>query len=64
VTKRTTTEIGRGEAVAPRLLLAGSDTKAYANVLTKVVGAWESLFQLGPLIYGWREGYSAPGEER
>ncbi len=63
VTKRTTVETGSGEAAVPRLLLAGSDAKAFANALTGVVGAWESLLQHCPYLYGWRERDDAPDEQ-
>jgi hypothetical protein len=56
VTKRTTLETPRGESASSRLTLAGSDAKAYANILPSLVGAWEGLLQRAPSIYNWREG--------
>ena len=55
VTKRTTVETREGGAAEPRLALAGSDAKAYANVLPELVGGWESLLQRAPSVYMWRE---------
>lgn len=56
VTKRTTIETRKGEVPEQRLTLAGSEAKAYANVLPDLVGAWESLLQLAPSLYRWRDG--------
>jgi hypothetical protein len=55
VTKRTIVTIQEGHAAEPRLELAGSDAKVYANVLHDVVGAWESTLQQAPSIYRWPE---------
>jgi hypothetical protein len=55
VTKRTTLENRPGEAASPRLVLAGSDRKAYERAVTNVIGAWESLLQIAPSLYGWRK---------
>lgn len=55
VTKRTTVTVLEGQAAEPRLTLAGSDAKAYANVLHDIVGAWESTLQQAPAIYAWPE---------
>lgn len=55
VTRRTTIEIAEGEAARPRLTLAGSDAKAYANVLPEVVGAWEGLLRDAAIHFGWNE---------
>lgn len=55
VTKRTTIEAPKDATAQPRLTLAGSDSKAYANVLPEVIGAWEGLMREVPLIYNWRE---------
>jgi hypothetical protein len=55
VTKRTTIDNAPNASASPRLILAGSDRKAYEGVVTEVVGAWESLLQLSPSLYGWRE---------
>jgi len=41
VTKRTVVETVPGSAASPRMSLAGSDAKSYANLLTEVVGGWE-----------------------
>ena len=55
MTKRTTVEIRAGQVAEPRLMLAGSDAKAYENLLPDIVGAWESLLRHPPTMYGWRE---------
>ena len=49
VTKRTTTDTPEDEAAEPRLALAGSDAKAYANVLPIIVSAWEDLISFRQL---------------
>lgn len=64
VTKRTVAEVAPGEAATPRLRLAGSDAKAYANLLPNIVGAWESLLQLTPSLFGWRDGPNLPEDKR
>lgn len=56
VTNRSIAAHEDGEAAGPRLLLAGSDTKAYSKVLRSFVGEWETLLQLAPSIYGWSGG--------
>lgn len=63
VTKRTVVAQAGGSA-APRLHLAGSDAKAYANLLPNVVGAWESLLQAASALYRWRDEHDAPQAER
>jgi hypothetical protein len=55
VTKRTSLDTPKGAAAAPRLTLAGSDAKAYANVLPELVGAWEGVLHQAPTIYNWGE---------
>lgn len=55
VTKRAVVETDTARAPSPRMSLAGSDGKAYANVLPEIVGAWESLLQMAPSVYSWRE---------
>jgi hypothetical protein len=53
VTKRTNLDTPKGAAAAQRLALAGSDAKAYANVLPELVGAWEGVLNEAPAIYNW-----------
>lgn len=53
VTKRTSLDTPKGEAASQRLALAGSDAKAYANVLPELIGAWEGLLQQAPTMYRW-----------
>jgi hypothetical protein len=64
VTKRTTVDNAPSEAASPRLTMAGSDRKAYENVLLDVVGEWESLLELCPSLFGWRENRDCPETER
>jgi len=49
VTRRTTIETSDDTSASPKLALAGSDAKAYENVLPEIVGAWESLLLYAPL---------------
>jgi hypothetical protein len=44
--------------------LAGSDAKSYANLLPQIVGAWESLLQVAPSVYRWRDDRKGPHNER
>lgn len=55
VTKRTTRDTPKGKSAQPRLSLAGSDAKAYENILPDFVGAWESLLKRVPGFYNWGE---------
>lgn len=64
VTKRTVTETTPGSSASPRLQLAGSDAKSYANLLPNVVGAWESLLQTAPTLYRWRDERDGRDNER
>ncbi|MGE5510395.1 MAG: hypothetical protein ACM31O_03975 [Bacteroidota bacterium] len=64
VTKRTVTETVAGDSASPRLHLAGSDAKAYANLLPNIIGAWESLLQATPELYRWRDEREGPDEQR
>ena len=53
ITKRTVIETAKHEAAQPRLALAGSDAKIYANVLPRIIGAWEALLERISLTYIW-----------
>lgn len=53
-TRRTVVSV-EGEAPARRVLLAGSDERAYADALTDVVAGWESLHQQAPYMFGWSQ---------
>lgn len=55
VTKRSVLETPPGEAATPRVALAGSDAKAYANVLPEILGAWEALLTVVPSLYQWSD---------
>lgn len=63
-TKRTVVETTSNSAAKPRLALAGSDARSYSNLLPSVVGAWESLLQMAPNIYRWRDDPKQPQDER
>jgi hypothetical protein len=54
-TRRTTIDVAEGAEAEPRLSLAGSDSRAYGQVLINFVGAWESVLQMAGSIFGWRE---------
>ena len=64
VTKRTVVETLPGTAASPRVALTGSDAKSYENLLPQIVGAWESLLQLAPSVYRWRDDRRGPDSER
>lgn len=55
VTRHTTVEVADGGKAEPRLVLAGSDQRAYERVVINFVGAWESLLQSASIVYKWRE---------
>lgn len=50
-----------GEAATPRL--AGSDERAYQQVVMNFVGAWEDTLRLVPSIYRWRSQEIEPAEQ-
>lgn len=56
VTKRTIVQIREGQSAEPQLGLAGSDSKAFANLLPEIVGAWESLLHQVVPMYRWQRG--------
>jgi hypothetical protein len=55
VTKRTVLDTPEGQSAEPRLSLAGTDARAYENILPALVGAWESLLERAPRLYNWGE---------
>ncbi|AYV45181.1 hypothetical protein CFHF_03780 [Caulobacter flavus] len=61
-TRRVTVENAMDEAARPRLALAGTDTKAFAGAMMRVVGNWESLLQLGPPVIAWRKAREGDAE--
>ena len=64
VTKRTTIETPEGQAAEPRLILAGSDAKAYSDTLREFIGAWENLLQRAPSKYRWKEAAAESDDAR
>lgn len=64
VTRRTIVETVAGEEAQPRLVLAGSDRRAYERVVIDFVGAWESVLQAGPGVYKWRESEDSSVDEQ
>jgi hypothetical protein len=64
VVKRTVVETAPGTAANPRVSLAGTEAKSYANVLPQIVGAWESLLEAAPSVYRWRDDRGGPVNER
>lgn len=64
VTKRTVVQTREGQSAEPRLGLAGSDSKAFADLLPDIVGAWEGLLHhVGPM-YRWRDRNEQTDENR
>lgn len=55
ITKRTVIESSDEGEVHKRLTLAGSDAKAYANVLPELMGAWEELLNRISVAYVWKD---------
>jgi hypothetical protein len=64
VTRRTTVETGQGAEAQQRLVLAGSDRRAYERVIINFVGAWESVLQRASIAYKWRESESQTAGEQ
>jgi hypothetical protein len=55
VTRHTSVDVAPAAAAHPRLALAGSDRRAYEQVVMNTIGAWESTVRLADSLYGWRE---------
>lgn len=64
VTKRTVAETALGGSASPRMQLAGSDAKSYANLMPRIVGAWESLLQAASTLYRWRDQGDGTDQQR
>jgi hypothetical protein len=64
VTRHTIVETVVGEEAQSRLVLAGSDRRAYERVVIDFIGAWESVLQTGPGAYKWRESENASVTEQ
>lgn len=62
LTRRTTLDTREG-AASPRLVLAGSDRKAYENFLPTLVSSWESLLHVGPARGAWDDADGRTDEE-
>lgn len=60
VTRRTSVEVAPDAAAQPRLVLAGSDRRAYEHVVLNSIGAWESTLQLAGGMYGWTDSTAEP----
>jgi hypothetical protein len=64
VTRHTTIETVDGAEAQQRLVLAGSDHRAYERVIINFVGAWESVLQMASIVYKWRESESLEKPEQ
>ncbi|AXE62819.1 hypothetical protein BBF93_00310 [Hyphomonas sp. CACIAM 19H1] len=53
--KRTTVQVPLGEEAKPKLDLAPSEARAYANTLPSLIGAWEALVRYAPLMFEWNK---------
>jgi hypothetical protein len=63
VTRRTTLDVPADQAAQPRLQLAGSERRAYENVVRSFIGAWENVLRVADNLYGFRpRGDRAPAE--
>jgi hypothetical protein len=60
LTRRTIVEAGRGAEAQPRMELAGSDQRAYEQVVINFIGAWENTLRRADSIYGWAEAAADP----
>lgn len=53
--KRTTVQVPLGGEARPKLDLAPSEARAYANTLPSLIGAWEALVRYAPLTFEWKK---------
>jgi hypothetical protein len=60
VTRRTSLDVPTDQAAQPRLQLAGSERRAYENVIRSFVGAWEDILRIADRLYGFREREGRP----
>lgn len=60
VTRRTTVDVPTDEAAQPRLQLAGSELRAYQQVVRSFVGAWENVLRVADDLYGLRSSDGGP----
>jgi hypothetical protein len=60
VTRRTSVDVAPDAAAQPRLALAGSDRRAYEQVVLNSIGAWERTLQLAGGMYGWTDSTAEP----
>jgi hypothetical protein len=51
VTRRTTVDVPEGDVAQPRLGLAGSDRRAYDEVVRAFIGAWEDVLRISEPLY-------------
>ena len=63
VTRRTTLDVPADQAAQPRLQLAGSERRAYENVIRSFVGAWENVLRVADNLYGFRQREGRPPAE-
>jgi hypothetical protein len=59
-TKRTTIETREGAEASPRLVLAGSDSRAYEQAVISFVGGWENILAIANSLLDWK---SAPAND-
>jgi hypothetical protein len=64
VTRRTTVDVQSGESAQPRLELAGSDRRAYDQVVADFVGAWENVLRISDSLYDSKAKQRRPASEQ
>ena len=64
MTRRTTVDVPSGEEAQPRLELAGSDRRAYDQVIADFIGAWENVLRVSDQLYDSKAKYRRPADEQ
>lgn len=64
VTRRTSVDVPTDQAAQPRLLLAGSDRRAYEEVVRYFIGAWENVLRVTDRLYGLESSDGIASAER
>lgn len=64
VTRRTTVDVHTGESAQPRLELAGSDRRAYDQVIVDFIGAWENVLRISDRLYDSKAKQQRPASQQ
>ena len=64
VTRRTTVDVHADESAQPRLELAGSDRRAYDQVVANFIGAWENVLRISDRLYDSKAKQQRPAPQQ